>query len=234
MPSPVGRCRPGLVDGASRPSIGSGASPIISALYAFAGGHLSVSSAVSACSAPSAVRANRSIGAMFFAGFGTAWLCWGDMILRGGGNWTLGLVLAAGLGLAIAAVRQFAANRSALAGRVSTPQARRAARIFHWVNGGQWVLIVVLANVLNNTGLDAWMVPMIIAVVGLHFLPLAAVMRYRPHYVSGLALLLLAVVFPFIANGGPRSGVGPVGVGLILWASAVFALTGGSLTDDTD
>jgi hypothetical protein len=62
---------------------------------------------------------------------------------------------------------------------------------------------------------------MIIAVVGLHFLPLAAVMRYRPHYASGLALLLLAVVFPFVANGGPRSGLGPLGAGLILWASAL-------------
>jgi hypothetical protein len=195
---------------------------------------LSVSTVVSTASAPSAIRANRSIGAIFFAVFGTAWLCWGDIILRGGGNWTLGLVIAAGLGLGVAAVRQFAANRSALAARAPTPQVRRAARIFHWVNGGQWVLIVILANVLNNIGLDAWVVPMIIAVVGLHFLPLAAVMRYRPHYVSGLAMLLLAVVFPLVANGGPRSGMGPLGAGLILWASAVFALTAGSLTDDAN
>jgi hypothetical protein len=182
---------------------------------------LSVSTAVSTSSAPSAVRANRAIGAMFFAGFGTAWLCWGDVICLGGGNWTLGLVIAVGLGLAVAAARQFAANRSALAGRASTPHSRRVARIFHWVNGGQWVLIIVLVNVLNITGLAAWVVPMIIAVVGLHFLPLAAVMRYRPHYASGLALLLLAVVFPFVANGGPRSGLGPLGAGLILWASAL-------------
>ena len=171
---------------------------------------------------------------MFFAVFGTAWLCWGDVILRGAGDWTLGVVVAAGLGLAIAAVRQFVANRSALAESDSSPQRRRAARIFHWVNGGQWVLIAVLANVLNGTGLGAWVVPMIIAVVGLHFLPLAAVMRYRPHYVSGLALLLLAVVFPFIANGGPRSGVGPLGASLILWGSAIFALTVGSAKEDRD
>lgn len=169
---------------------------------------------------------------MFFTAFGTAWLCWGDMILRGGVDWTLGLVLAAGLGLAIAAVRQFSANRSALADRARTPRARRAARIFHWVNGGQWVLIIVLANLLNKLGLNGWIVPMIIAVVGLHFLPLAAVMGYRPHYVSGLALLLLAVLFPFVANGGPRSGIGPLGAGLILWASAIFALTAGSRTED--
>jgi hypothetical protein len=169
---------------------------------------------------------------MFFTVFGTAWLCWGDMILRGGSNWTLALVLAAGLGLGIAALRRYAAHRSALAERAPTPQARRVARIFHWVNGGQWVLILVLANVLNNIGLGAWLVPMVIAVVGLHFLPLAAVMRYRPHYVSGLAMLLLAVVFPLVADGGPRSGVGPLGAGRVLWASALVALTAGSQGED--
>ena len=195
---------------------------------------MSVSTVVSPSSAPSATRANRAIGAMFFAIFGTAWLCWGDMLLRGAVDWTLGLVLAVGLGLTVAAMRQFTANRSALAKKAPTPQDRRATRVFHWVNGGQWVLIVVLANVLNNTGLNAWVVPMIIAVVGLHFLPLAAVMRYPPHYVSGLGMLLLAIVFPFVADCGPRSGVGPLGAGLILWASAVFALTAGSLVDDTN
>lgn len=177
-----------------------------------------------ASSAPSAIRANRAIGALFFAAFGTAWLSWGDITLRGHRDWTLGLVLAAGLGLGVAALRQFAANRSALAERAQTPQARRVARIFNWVNGGQWALIAILANVLSNVGLNAWVVPMIIAVVGLHFLPLAAVMHYRPHYVSGVAMLLLAIVFPFVAHGGPRSGVGPLGAGLILWASAIFAL----------
>lgn len=193
---------------------------------------MTVSTAVSTSSAPSAVRANRSIGAMFFIVFGTAWLCWGDMLLHGSSNWTLCLVLAAGFGLGVAALRQFAANRIALSESARSPQARRVARIFHWVNGGQWVLIIVLANVLNNIGLGAWLVPMIIAVVGLHFLPLAAVMHYRPHYVSGAAMLLLALVFPFVAGGGPRSGVGPLGAGLILWASAIFALTAGSTGND--
>lgn len=194
-------------------------------------GILLISTAVSPSSAPSAVKANRAIGALFFAVFGTAWLSWGDVILSGA-HWTIGLVIAAGLGLAISAVRQFAANRSALAASASSPQRRRIARIFHWVNGGQWLLIVVLANVLNSIGMGAWTVPMIIAVVGLHFLPLAAVMRYRPHYVSGLALLLLAAVFPFVANGGPESGTGPLGAGLILWGSAIFALTAGSSNED--
>jgi hypothetical protein len=185
----------------------------------------------SVSSVPLAARANRAIGAMFFSGFGSAWVCWGDVILRGGADWTLALVVTAGLGLAIAAVRQFIANRSALAGQAATPRGRRIARTFHFVNAGQWVLIVVLANVFSNTGLDAWIVPMIITVVGLHFLPLAAIMNYRPHYVSGLALLLLAIAFPIFSSAGPRSGVGPLGAGLILWASAVFALTVGAPQD---
>lgn len=190
---------------------------------------MSVPSLTPRDTAPSIVKTKRAVGAMYFAIFGAAWVCWGDVILRGAGDWTLALVLAAGFGIFMAAARRFAANRSARAGQAETPRSRRVARIFNWVNAGQWVLVVVLANVLSNTGLDAWIVPMIIAVVGLHFLPLAAVMEYRPHYVSGLALMALAVIFPFAADAGPRSGLGPLGAGLVLWASAVFGLTVGSV-----
>ncbi len=178
--------------------------------------------------APSAVRARRAIGAIFFIGFGTAWFCWGDILLRDGRDWTLALVIAMGLAFTVVAVGKFIANRSALAEQATSPRTRRAARMFHWINFGQWVLIVVLANVLHNTGLDAWLAPAIMGIVGLHLLPLGAVMRYRPHYFSGILIMLVAAVYPLVFDAGPRSGAGPVAAGLILWASAAFALTAGS------
>ncbi len=184
---------------------------------------MSVSSA--AVHAPSAVRAGRAVGAMFFSVFGTVWLGGADIVARGGIDWTLVPVITAGLLLLATALRRFQANRCARAAEERTARSRRIARVFHWVNGGQWVLAIVLANVLRNTGLGEWVVPMVIAVVGLHFLPLGAVMAYRPHYASGVALMLLAAVFPFVASGGPQSAVGPLGAGLILWASAIHALS---------
>ena len=187
---------------------------------------------MSASSAPSAAKANRAIGAMFFAGFGTLWLVAGDILARGGADWTLAPIAAAGLGLAFAAWRRFQANRVARAVFEGTARARKIARVFNWVNAGQWVLILVLGNLLRNVGLGDWILPMVIAVVGLHFLPLAAVMGYRPHYVSGTAMLLLAALFPFVASAGPQGAAGPLGAGLILWASAVFGLTAGAREAD--
>ena len=187
---------------------------------------------MSASPAPSAAKANRAIGAMFFSGFGTLWLVVGDIVARGGPDWTLATVVVAGACLAAIAWRRFQANRVARAALEDTPRAKRIARVFNWVNAGQWVLILVLGNVLRNVGLGDWILPMIIAVVGLHFLPLAAVMGYRPHYVSGAAMLLLAALFPFVASAGPQGAAGPLGAGLILWASAVFGLTAGARDAD--
>ena len=173
-------------------------------------------------------RAKRAIGAMFFAVFGTAWMCWGDLMARGRVDWTLAPLVAAGLGLLAWAWRRFQANRHLGAAAVETVAERRAGRVFHAVNAGQWLLIFVLAQVLNHTGLGRWFIPMVIAVVGLHLLPLAAVMRYRAHYVSGLALLALAMAYPVLASAGPLSPLGPTGAGLILWLSAAYALSLGS------
>ncbi len=187
-------------------------------------------SATSAPSVPSAARAGRAVGAMFFSVFGTVWLVAGDIVARGGVDWTLAPIVAAGLFLLASALRRFHANRGAHVTEEGAARSRRIARVFHWVNGGQWVLAIVLAIVLNNTGHGEWVVAMVMAVVGLHFLPLAAVMSYRAHYVSGVALTLLAVVFPFVTAAGPQSAVGPIGAGLILWASAIYALTAGTPT----
>lgn len=64
---------------------------------------------------------------------------------------------------------------------------------------------------------------MIIAVLGLHFIPLAWLFANWPHYVTGAALLVLAVVYPQAASLGPLDPVGFFGTGAILWASAAWA-----------
>ena len=179
---------------------------------------------MTALNTPSAAKANRAIGAMFFSVFGTVWLIGGDIIARGGADWTLLPIVAAGACLALTAWHRFQANRVARAAMKETPQAKKIGRAFNWINGAQWVLVIILSNVLRNTGLGHWVVSMIIAVVGLHFLPLAVVMGYRPHYVTGLALVVLAIVSPFVASAGAQSEFGLFGAGLVLWASAVFAL----------
>jgi hypothetical protein len=105
-----------------------------------------------------------------------------------------------------------------------TADDRRRDKWFHWVNAGQWILILVLSNVLANVGLGGWVVPLAMFIIGAHFLPLASIFAAKSHYATGAALMALACLYPFVAAGGPTSGVGPVLAGFILWASAGYAL----------
>jgi hypothetical protein len=100
----------------------------------------------------------------------------------------------------------------------------RRSRNFHIVNAGHWLLILIVGNVLANLGYGDWVIPAAIFIVGLHFLPLARNFDNPPHHVTGAALMLLAVVYPLVAAGGPRNTIGCLGAGLVLWASAACAL----------
>lgn len=170
-----------------------------------------------------AARARRATGAMFFAVFGGLWIeGWASRSGAPAPAYVAIAVLAlALLGVALFVYRRHAA---ALKAHPDTPQGRRARRVFHIVNAGQWIAIFVLANVLVNVGLGAWVVPMIVMVVGLHMFPLAHVFAYPAHYVTGAALCALALAYPGLAPAGPLDPAGMLGAGLILWASAAWAV----------
>lgn len=172
----------------------------------------------------SAVKARSAIGAMFFSCFGAAWLVLWCRALFPLNVALLLLPIAGGCALLALAMRQLRKNKDAHAAEADSPEQKRAGRIFNIVNAGQWILIILLMNVLNNTGLNAWVFPMAIFVIGAHFLPLAVVFKNRRHYATGIVMTLFAAIYPFVASGGPDSPVGLLGAGLILWASALSAL----------
>lgn len=170
-----------------------------------------------------AIRALRATGAMFFAVFGGIWLeSWAIESAQS----IAAKVLIASLAviLTIAAYAIYKRHAAELASRPDTPERRKAKRVFHVVNATQWILVLIGANVLSRNGLNAWIVPMIILIVGLHFLPLAFIFSNRPHYVTGAALMVLAVGYPLMSPTGPTDPIGLLGTGLILWGSASWAL----------
>jgi hypothetical protein len=168
-------------------------------------------------------QASRAIGAMFFAVFGAVLLEVWDRRAGAGAALFTGIA-AVGIALAASAWLTYRRNAAALALEADSPQKKRADRVFHRVNVGQWVVILVLGNVLANAGLGAWVVPMGIVVVGLHFVPLAHVLRNPSHYLTAAAMVGFALVYPRYAAGGPADPVGFLGAGLILWLNAMWAL----------
>jgi hypothetical protein len=172
----------------------------------------------------SPARAQRAIGALFFFVFGGAWLAlwaWFTFSPR----WLpLTAIAIISTALLLLAWRIYRANVS-LEAKVETPAEKRQSFWFNVINAGQWVLMFVAANVLIKLGLSGWILPALIGIVGLHFIPLAPLLANPAHYLTGSALILLAVVYPMLADGGPRSALGALGAGLILWISAAWAVS---------
>ena len=170
-------------------------------------------------------RANRAIGAMFFIPFGAAWLGLGasELVSSPVTVYALIGVFAIIFFLVALRVRRRALERAGPPAP-QTADDKRKDRWFHIINAGQWVVILVTGNVLANIGLRDWILPMVMFVIGLHFLPLARLFGAASHYLTGFALIAVACIYPFIVAGGPTSGWGPVLAGLILWDSAAWAL----------
>jgi hypothetical protein len=170
-----------------------------------------------------AVLAARAIGAMFFFAFGGLWLTGWALNSHRGGTWIVPIIVAAAVLCGIAR-RRYQRHAPALALEKDTPARRRAGRVFNIVNAAQWIVIVGAGIAMRNLGYGIWVIPMAIGVIGLHFFPLAAVFNNPPHYVTGTAMVALAVLYPLLAEGGPASPLGFLGAGIILWLSALWAL----------
>lgn len=172
-----------------------------------------------------ATLAGRAIGAMFFSVFGSVWLAsWAFQRFAQPAMAFL-LIALAFVVLFYRAVQQYRNNRSALATEAENPARKRINRLFNLINAAQWIVIVILVNILNKLGLAVWAIPAAMLVIGIHFLPLAKLFSYPPHYVTGVALIIAAVSYPLLAAQGPSDAVGCLAAGLILWASALNSVT---------
>ena len=92
--------------------------------------------------------------------------------------------------------------------RRTSPHACAArAAIFLWTNVAEGVAILLAVNLVANLGHPQWQTAAVMAIVGLHFLPLAVGFGYRPHVVTGVAMTAWAAGLPVAVRGG-RDGAG--------------------------
>lgn len=166
-------------------------------------------------------RAGRAIGAMFFSVFGTLWiLAWTWQTHAG--HWLMHIATGGlGVSLLMYAIKIYRENADS--SQVLTAADKRTERNFHLINAGQWLVIFIVANVLINLGQAEWVQMSIIFIVGLHFIPMARLFNYVPHYLLGTAIMLWAVCYPLICSG-PADPLGCLGMGLLLWSGALYAL----------
>ena len=171
-----------------------------------------------------ALRARRAIGALFFSFFGGAWITYWAYRIFSNRFFPIALVITLTLILVSYAYRKYRLFKEALAAETPSPAKQKADRVFNLVNVTQWIVILAVGNILANTGLSQWVIPAAICIIGIHFLPLAYVFANRYHFITGSGLIVLSVVYPFIAPQGASDPVGCLCAGIILWISALWAV----------
>ena len=171
-----------------------------------------------------ATRGSRAIGALFFAFFGAAWLLIADQLAHGHSGILIALVLTASVLLALVSVTVLRRNLSAMHALSRTPDSLRMRRQFRTINAIQWITIMAAVVLLLHFKLYPWIVPAVMLIVGLHFLPLARVFHYRAHYLTGAILVATALLYPIGSPDGPASPLGSLIAGLTLWSAALWSL----------
>jgi hypothetical protein len=171
--------------------------------------------------------AAKAIGAIFLSGFGALWLAIPTLYLFDHPFVPL-LVIGAAAGALLFTARQRLRGSAEHRHRwMRSPAGRHFARGMRWINLGQWAAIVAAGLLLAWFDAGRWMLDAVMAIVGLHFLPLARVTGNRSDLVTGAALVLIAATYPFLFAEGPQSPWGAVAAGIVLWLAALERLAAG-------
>jgi hypothetical protein len=96
-------------------------------------------------------------------------------------------------------------------------------RVIMWSSIGEGVGLFVAANLVINLGHHEWLLPAMALVVGLHFLPMAFAIPFRPFYALGVALLVAAALgftLPAPLNGE----LAGFSAAVALWIAASLAV----------
>lgn len=163
-------------------------------------------------------------GVGFLALFGLGWWLLGSSAFDG----LTRLVLIA-VGCAVTVALMLSARRF-LPSSAGGPFPADRRRRFNQINGLQWLLILVIVVVCRQIGVPVLIPALVAIVVGLHFLPLAAVFE-QPRLRIPAALLIasgtagIAVWLTNVPDETVRLVVGLTS-GLSLWGMAVWTVAG--------
>ena len=167
---------------------------------------------------------SRAVGVMVMAGFAIVWAIAGAH--HGAAGLLANACMVAGA-MAFALGLRMRRDNRAPADPLPPELARwrrRAGRIFLWTSLAEGAGILLAVNLAVNLGHPECQFAAIMAVVGLHFLPLAFAFGYRPHVVTGVVMTAWALLYPALLADGAMAGAGLLGAAIVLLASAAWAL----------
>jgi hypothetical protein len=168
-----------------------------------------------------AVAANHAIGAVVLSIFGGIWLVAWCLTSYGANYSILGLVAVATIAMSAIASKQFRVHRKAYGEYSKTPTGKRQNLLMGVVNATQWILIFATVATLSKLQYSHHIMPAAIFIVGIHFIPLAIILEYKPYWLTAAALCILAVAHPLLSVSRPTNSIVLLGAGIILWATGL-------------
>lgn len=164
-----------------------------------------------------------AVGALFFAFFGALWVFAGFAMQHRAPAALLAALIAVVITLVLLA--SLIIRRTSKPAKAADPQRRESSRrVFRNANIAQYsaiALVIVVANIIHRPQI---ILPSVMVIVGLHFLPFAIAFRYFPHFVTGVAMIVWAFLYPHFGAAGFGNPSGPFGAGVIILASAAVSL----------
>jgi len=167
-------------------------------------------------------KASAAVGQWIVAGFGTLWMIAWCLQQHGIDLAVLSLIVLAGTAISLAAWSQWRAGRGHPDTQVEVAMHKARGRAFLWINLAQWLALFAQGPCLAWLGHANWSQAAVMLIVGLHFLPLARVFKTRQHYLTGTALIAVALAYPWLGQGQSAYPAGCFATGAILWLSALL------------
>jgi hypothetical protein len=164
-------------------------------------------------------------GAMVCALFGGAWMFWTAAFAPSARIAWLALVT-----MMTVLICGWALMRVRVARRYQDSAADRArwtaiAPLFWIDTTAEWVLCAGAVAALAHFGRYALIPQLLGVIIGLHFLPLAWILKAPRYYIMGTAIVLCVLASLLIPEGSIRNVIACAGIGLPMWITAVVILS---------
>jgi hypothetical protein len=165
-----------------------------------------------------------ALGGIFLSVFGALWLSGASFSYSGVNLPMLSIIVVGSLLICAWALTTFRSRGLAFTGASDSAAGKRIRKGLILVNVIQWSSIGMAVLLLNLTGHVAWILPCVIFVVGIHFVPLAKLFRYRGYYLTAAALVLVALLYLFFGSERDSVALSLLATGATLWVSAIVLL----------
>jgi hypothetical protein len=167
----------------------------------------------------------RARGALICALFGSAWMFWTAAFAQTARNAWLASVAVGSVCLCAWAVSRVRVTRRYEDSAADRERWVSIAPLFWIDTAAEWGLGAISVIVLAHIGRYALIPQFLGVIIGLHFLPLARLLRAHRYYIMGTCIVMCVLASLRVPEGSIRNVIACAGIGLPMWVTAMVTLS---------